>query len=201
MQVILDLWGYQMTWLEALSFALNLLGVYLNAKENPLTWPVSVLATACFMLLAWHTLLYSDVGLQAFFVLSSFYGWYQWLYGSKTHATLAVSRANISWWLLSALILAVFYPLLGWITDHYTNTDVPYADACPVVLSIVGQLMLTRKILESWYLWMVVDALYVNFFIYKELYLMALLYGLFVGMCFMGLRDWKKSLREQGSVT
>lgn len=200
MYVILNLWGYQMTWLEALSFALNLWGVYLNAKENPLTWPVSILATACFLALAWHTLLYSDVGLQAFFVLSSFYGWYQWLYGSNTFATLAVSRATNKWWLLAAVILVVCFPILGWISDHYTNTDVPYADAFPVVLSIVGQLMLTRKILESWYVWMLVDVVYVNLFIYKELYLMALLYGLFVGMCFMGLRDWKKSLREQTAL-
>lgn len=194
MQTILELWGYQMSWLEALSFVLNLICVYLNTKENPWTWPLGILGIACFMALAWHTMLYADVGLQAFFIGSSLYGWYQWLYGSKAHTKLKVSRATWHWWLASVLVLASCYPALGWVMDTYTNTDVPYADAFPVVLSIIGQVMLARKIIENWYVWLLADVVYVDLFIYKELYLMALLYTLFLVLCLLGLRDWKKSL-------
>lgn len=195
MDVIADIWGYHLTWLEALSFVFNLVCVYLNTKENVWAWPLGIIGIVFFMILAYHSQLYSDVGLQVFFIASSLWGWYEWLHGGEKKDVLPVSRANGSWWLGALVSLVILYPLLGWMTDTYTDTNVPYFDAFPVTLSIIAQVMLARKIIENWHLWIFADVIYIGLFIYKSLYLMALLYAIFIALCFLGLIDWKKSMK------
>lgn len=194
MDVIFELWHYKMTWLEALSFVFNVVCVYLNTKENVWAWPLGIIGIVCFMILAYYSQLYSDVGLQVFFLASSFWGWYQWLYGGKQKESLQVASASIVWVLASFAILLITFPFLGWLTDTYTDTNVPYFDAFPVTLSIIAQLMLARKIIENWYLWIVADVVYIALFLYKDLYLTALLYAIFLVLCVLGLVEWRKSM-------
>lgn len=202
MDVLVEIWHYKMTYFEALSFVFNLICVYFNTKEKVWAWPIGILGIVFFMILAYHSKLYSDVGLQVFFLMSSFYGWYQWLYGGEKRSELVVTYATRAWWLVTVVVVATCYPLLGWITDAYTNTDVPYWDAFPVVLSIIGQIMLAKKIIENWYIWIAADLVYVALFMYKSLYLMALLYGIFIVLCILGLIEWRKSWAEsQAKVT
>jgi nicotinamide mononucleotide transporter len=54
--------------------------------------------------------------------------------------------------------------------------------------------MMTRKILENWAVWMVVDVVYVGMFIFKKLYLTAGLYSVFFVLAAMGYVQWKRSL-------
>jgi nicotinamide mononucleotide transporter len=67
---------------------------------------------------------------------------------------------------------------------------VPHIDGFLTAGSIVGQLLLSRKKLENWHVWIIVDVLYVGLYVYKGLMLTAILYALFCVMAAIGLRAW-----------
>ena len=55
--------------------------------------------------------------------------------------------------------------------------------------------MQTRKLLESWLVWIAVDVFYVGMFVYKELYLTAGLYTVFLALATMGFVQWRRSMK------
>jgi nicotinamide mononucleotide transporter len=80
--------------------------------------------------------------------------------------------------------------LLAWFLRACTNTDVPHADGFLTAGSLLGTLLLARKKVENWHVWIVVDVLYVGLYLYKGLLLTAILYAVFVVMAVLGLRAW-----------
>jgi nicotinamide mononucleotide transporter len=93
-------------------------------------------------------------------------------------------------WRIGALTLLA-WPLLGWLLDRHTDSDVPYLDALPTVGSIAGQFLLGRKLVENWPVWLVVNLFSVGLFALKALWLTALLYAMFAALSVLGWRLWQ----------
>src|SRR5690606_4513231 len=81
--------------------------------------------------------------------------------------------------------------------SRFTDSDVPRIDAFLTAGSLVGQFLLSRKKLENWHMWIVIDTIFIGLYIHKHLYLTALLYALFVVMATFGLFAWKKAMAGQ----
>jgi nicotinamide mononucleotide transporter len=73
---------------------------------------------------------------------------------------------------------------------RYTRAALPFWDAAITVLSVIAQYLLTGKVLESWVLWMAVDALAVGVYCARRLYLTAALYGVLFALAARGLMTW-----------
>ncbi|MDB5894616.1 MAG: transporter, partial [Rhodoferax sp.] len=86
------------------------------------------------------------------------------------------------------------WPATGWVLLRFTNTDVPWWDAFPTALSLVGQFLLGRKYVENWLLWLAVNTASVGLFAYKGLWLTALLYTVFIGLSVIGWQAWRTRL-------
>ena len=84
------------------------------------------------------------------------------------------------------------WPLLGWLLDRYTDSDVPYLDALPTVGSVAGQLLLGRKLVENWPVWLVVNVISLGLFAVKGLWLTVVLYALFALLSLVGWRAWHR---------
>ena len=54
--------------------------------------------------------------------------------------------------------------------------------------------MMTRKLLENWIVWIVVDVVYVGMFIWRGLYLTAANYAIYLVLAVLGYVAWKRSL-------
>jgi hypothetical protein len=61
--------------------------------------------------------------------------------------------------------------------------------------------MMTKKLVENWIVWVVVDVVYIGMFIYKQLYVTSFLYFVFLVLAVMGYRQWKATLHEPELVT
>ena len=189
----LTLLGLATTPLELISFVLAVLTVYLNIRQNHWGWLLAIVSSATYGMVFYSSKLYGDMGLQAVFVLVSFWRWYQWLYGGTPGQGLQVTRLDRRGWSWALLGWLSGYVVLAYFLKHYTDTDVPRADAFLTAGSLLGQILLSRKKVENWAVWIVVDILYVGLYLYKHLILTAILYAVFVLMAAAGWRAWSRS--------
>jgi nicotinamide mononucleotide transporter len=191
------LWGSPVSWLEIVAFALSLAMVWANLRVDPVAWPLAIVASLGYALLFADSRLYGEAGLQCFFVAVSFWGWWQWLRGRGADgAPLDVHRLSARGLVTATLGTLIAWPLLGVALARATDSPVPYADALATVASITGQILLGRKLLENWAVWLLVNVYSVGLFAYKALWLTALLYGLFALLSVLGWRAWSRRLRH-----
>jgi nicotinamide mononucleotide transporter len=187
------LFGLATTPLELVSFILSVITVALNIRQLHWAWLFAILSSGLYALVFLDARLYGDMGLQFVFILTSIWGWQQWLWGGTQHKALSVTRLTERGKLISLLGWMIGFALLAWFLKSLTDTDVPYADGFLTAGSLLGQILLSRKKIENWYVWIAVDILYVGLYVYKGLMLTAILYGLFVLMAIAGLRVWRKT--------
>lgn len=190
------LFGFATTPLELVSFALAVLTVLLNIRQNHWAWLFAIVSSATYGVVFFDARLYGDAGLQVVFIVVSVWGWHSWLHGGAGHQALRVSRLDRAGWTAALAGWLAGFALLAAFLKGFTDSDVPYVDGFLTAGSLVGQLLLSRKKVENWYAWIAVDILYVGLYLYKDLVLTAILYGLFVLMAIAGLRAWDRSARE-----
>jgi nicotinamide mononucleotide transporter len=182
--------------LETVAALFGIISVYLSVRQNIWSWPTAIVNVGLYTFVFYQSRLYADMGLQVVYVVISFYGWYQWLYGGQGHTELKVSRTSRTLQIALAAIGIVSTFLLGTLLHRTTNAALPYLDSATTSTSLVAQWMMTKKLLENWLVWVAVDVVYIGMFIYKQLYVTSLLYLVFLVLSVMGYRQWKATLRE-----
>jgi nicotinamide mononucleotide transporter len=192
----LSLFGLITTPLELASFVLSLITVLLNIRQNHWAWLFAIISSAAYGVVFFQSKLYGDMGLQVVFIVVSVWGWYSWLRGGTGHRPLQVSRLHRNGWIGSAIGWAAGFVLLAALLKYFTDTDVPHADGFLTAGSLLGQLLLSRKKVENWHVWIAVDILYVGLYLYKGLMLTAILYAVFVVMAAFGLRAWRRAAHK-----
>ena len=185
--------GSPVTWLEIAGFGLSLWMVLANMRVNPIGWPLAIAASLVYALLFADSKLYGEAGLQLFFVVVAFWGWRQWLSGRRDNGQpLVVRRLPPRRAALATALTLAAWPALGLVLQHGTDSDVPFLDALPTVASVTGQVLLGRKYIENWVVWLFVNVVSVALFAYKGLWLTVVLYGLFALLSVAGWRAWQQ---------
>ena len=190
-------WLVVFEWTAAVITAVS---VYLAARENIWNWPTAIVSVAMYILVYLRAGLYSDAGLQVFFLVMSVYGWYQWLYGGEAHSELAVSRASRRVWFWCAIIGVAFLCLDGIVMSRLKGVAFPYIDAGTTTVSLIAQWMMTRKLLENWILWIVVNMVYVPVLLIKGLYPTAALYSVLLLLAIKGLVEWRATYMRSHAI-
>jgi nicotinamide mononucleotide transporter len=186
--------GHGSSCLEFVAVVFGVVSVFLSVRQNVWSWPTALVNVALYFVLFFRSGLYSDMALQGVYFALSIYGWYEWLYGGEGRTTLTVSRTTPRTWAVMSIIGVAFWAVDGAITSRMPGAVVPYLDAATATTSLVAQYMLTRKLLENWIVWIVVDVVYVGMFIWRGLYLTAANYAIYLVLAVLGYVAWKRSL-------
>jgi len=191
--------GAPTSWAELLGFVTGAVCVRLVASQNVWSWPLGIANNLMWILLFATAGLYADSGLQVVYIGLALWGWRQWLHGGQDRTPLTVSRTTpVQWvWLTAAGIAATGG--LTWLLATATNSTVPFFDALTTALSLMATWGQCRKKLESWWLWIGADLVYVPLYLHKDLVLTAVLYVVFLALCVQGLVRWRHSLYRQGA--
>jgi nicotinamide mononucleotide transporter len=185
---------------EILGFVSGALCVWLVARQNVWNWPVGIANNVTFLILFWAAGIYADATLQVVYLGLAVYGWWAWLRGGAAHTTLTVSRTTRRQWLVLAVLGVLGTAGLTLVLHAVTDSTVPLPDAVTTVLSLLATWGQARKKLESWWLWIAADVIYVPLYAYKGLWLTAALYVGFLALCVFGLRNWLASIRTTSPV-
>lgn len=188
--------GWTLTWTEVLGFATGALCVWLVLRRNIWNFPVGIANNIFFIFLFVGAGLYADAGLQVVYIGLGLLGWYWWLRGGPDHTALTVRRAPRWIWPAAITAIAAGTLTLHWLLTNHTDSTVAGWDALTTSMSLVAQLMLNRKWIENWIVWIAADVIYIGLYAVKGLYLTSILYAVFLGLCVAGLRTWSAAARE-----
>ena len=184
-----------MTWTELAGDISGALCVWLVARQHILNWPLGLANNVFWCLLFWRVKLYADATLQVVFFALGVYGWWTWLYGGPgAKNSLPVRLTTRREWTWLALVTIVATVLLTIFLSHHTDSPAPLWDASVLTLSLAATYGQTQKLLESWWLWILVDVISVPLYISRGLYPTAALYVVFGLICVKGLIDWRRAL-------
>lgn len=186
-----------MTAIEIVATVLGLTNVYLIIRRNIWNYPFGLAMVVLYAKIFYDYKLYSDALLQIYYVGIQLYGWWYWLRGRQPDGLITVTRLADRHRMLVLGIIIAGAACLGWVMATKTDASVPYWDATTTVMSLMAQFLLSRRILENWVLWIAVDVLSIGIYTYKELYLTAGLYVVFLGMASWGLAAWLQAERRQ----
>lgn len=186
-------------WIEIFGVVTGILYVILEVKQNRLLWPLGIITSATYVYVFFSGKFYADMGLQVYYVLISIYGWYYWSKGGARSSSgeLRVSSINRKQFFILLLVFLLCWTGIYFLLDLLTDSAVPAGDSFTTAIAIVATWMLTRKIIEQWFLWIIANLVSIALYIYKGLYPTVILYAVYTGMAVYGYLEWRKSMKKQ----
>ena len=184
--------------LELIGTLVGLLYLWLEYRASIYLWAASIVMPAIYIFVYYDAGLYADFGINIYYLGAALYGWAVWKYGNKTNAQAELPITHIPTRNIfkASLVFAIALVAIARLLIHHTDSDVPWCDAFTTALSIIGMWMLARKYVEQWWVWMVVDAVCVGLYIYKELHFTAALYALYAIVSIFGWMNWKNIMKN-----
>lgn len=179
--------------LEIIAATLVLANIVLVALRSLWNYLFALLAVSVYAFIFFEAKLYSDAGLQLFFLIVNLYGWWAWSRNKADSGVIVVERLKkpaTAFWVFGSAIA-----ILGWGTmmARLTDASYPYWDAAIAMLSVAAQILMTRRYIENWHWWIAVNAISIPLYVRKELFLTAAIYALLLATAIWGLLKWRRA--------
>lgn len=183
-------------FLQIVGFALGMLYVWLEYRANIWLWFVGMIMPVVHGTLYYQAGLYADSAMNVYYLLAGLYGWIVWLRAPKRKDGGAIAHTPARLWAVLAVVYVAVQGVIYWVLVSFTNSTVPFWDSLTTALSIVGIWMLSRKYVEQWLIWIVVNAVTVALYLYKDIPITAALYLIYLGMAVAGYRRWLRVMKQ-----
>ena len=216
--------GYDLSWIEAVGTLAGLLCIWLASLEKISNYAFGLINVTLFAIIFFQIQLYASLLLQLFFFAANIYGWYAWSrQNSQQEAELQIRwlplPKAIAWFVACVVAIGFMTVYINPVFAFLTRVAVsamsgiglsvtmpelqpdafPFWDSCMMVLSIAAMVLMTRKYVENWLLWVVINVISVAIFALQGVYAMALEYLILTFIALNGSRMWMNSARERGS--
>ena len=183
--------------LETIAVILGLANIVLVVRRSLWNYPFGIAMVSLYFFIFADAKLYSDALLQIFFLTVQLYGWWNWIWGRDAQGAVIVRHAGagamLGW--IGAILAGT--ALWGWLMHRYTDAALPWWDASIAMTSIAAQILLSRRFIENWPLWVATDAIAVGVYAAKDLDKTAMLYAVFLVIAAWGWWDWLRAGRAQ----
>lgn len=182
--------------IEWIAVVCGILNVSLIIRRSIWNYPFGFLVVTLYFFIFWEYRLYSDALLQIYFFVIQFYGLYVWLNGRAPDGLVVVAPLGAGMFALYLGATAFVWLVVAHLMATYTDAVAPYWDAAVAALSVTAQFLMSRRHLQSWYLWIAVDVLAIGLFYTRGLEPTAALYVVFLGLAITGLIQWHRSTKQ-----
>jgi len=181
--------------LEMAANAVMTVSIVLAGRNNVHSWWLGIIGCSMFAVLFYGTQLYADVALQIFFIITCAVGWLRWRRGAHGHALPITSARTltVAWMALVGIAATVAY---GAMLKHFTDAYAPFIDSSVLMFSIVAQVLLMGRRVETWPVWILVNTVSVPLYASRGLYLTAALYSAYWINAVVSWWFWRREMRR-----
>jgi len=213
-------------YIEVFGAVAGIIYVFLEIRQKIWLWPVGIVTSAVYVWVFFTSKLYADMTLQGYYLVISVIGWYWWGRGEgakgrkgegaksegergrmgewekgrkgdgEKREELPVTRLKFRTGVILAIVFVLLFSGMWLILATLTDSPIPVRDSFVTSLSVIATWMLARKIFEHWYLWIVVNFVSALLFLTRGLYPTVILYLVYGVMSFVGLIEWKKTMKD-----
>lgn len=182
--------------LQIVGTTLGLLYLWLEYKANIWLWIVGAIMPVVHGVLYFQSGIYADAAMQLYYVLAGVYGLVVWKRRPKKSDHGDIRHTPMKWIVPLVAVYAVLHVAFYFFLSEYTDSRVPLFDSMSTALSIVAMWMLSRKLVEQWLVWLVVDMISVGLYIYKGIPITAGLYALYCILAVAGYVRWRRQAQR-----
>lgn len=183
-----------MEFWDVIALITGVLGVLLTVFESIWCWPMALISVIISTLTFYNQRLFGDMSLNVFYFFSGIYGWYYW--SSHRKQSFKVSPLPVKYLPVIALSIIIQSIAYYYILTFFRSDQVLF-DSILTACSFTCTYLMTKKWVENWLLWVMIDGAYVCLYIIKEMPTYAILYFFFTLMAAYGFYSWKKQLHRQ----
>lgn len=206
--ILFALWGYEVSLLELIGIVTGFCAIFLAGRASIFNFVVGLLNCVVYFTFFYQQHLYSMMLLQIVFACINVYGLYSWR-KPKDEQPLAITPLKARERMVLVAVVAIVGALWGgmvvWLSgvcpEVFSLPAYPYIDAVLFVANVAGQLLLARKKIDNWVLWIVVDAASIVLYCVMGIYLTALLYVAYVVISVYALREWRVAMKVENKET
>jgi nicotinamide mononucleotide transporter len=187
-----------MNTLEWVAAGLGVINVGLLVRRSIWNYPFALAMVTLYFFVFYEAKLYSDMLLQVFFLVVNLYGWWSWLNAKREAGEVQVGLLSTRGRLLWAAGTVAGSLAWGMAMHRLTDAAYPYVDAFVAGASISAQILLARRKLENWPVWILVDVVAIGLYWSRGLHYTSGLYCLLLLLSIAGFIDWRRKLAAQG---
>lgn len=177
--------------LEITAVVSALIYVALATKGNRWCFLFGLISSAIYVYITYQLNFFFDVGINCYYIIMSFYGWFAWSNNSN-NAKLQVKKTPkrlLPIFALSGISLTLIFAFGA---ERFSTAELAYLDAFTTVFAIIATYMVIKKYIENWLIWIVVDLVASGMYFYKELYFTSFLFLIYTLIAIFGYFKWKK---------
>jgi nicotinamide mononucleotide transporter len=181
--------------LQIVGAVLGLLYLWLEYRANIWLWVVNAIMPIVHGTLYLSSGIYADAAMQLYYVLAGVYGFCVWKFGAGcAKKEVNIQHTPMSWVVPLVIVYAVLHFAMYFVLSEFTDSRVPFFDSMSTALCIVAMWMLSRKLVEQWLVWLVVDMISVGLYLYKGIPITAMLYTLYCALAIAGYVRWRRQM-------
>ncbi len=174
----------------------------LAVRENVWCWFFAFVSTAIYTVLFRDVSLLMDSALNVYYMAMAVFGWYQWTHGgpgvgSEPH-TLPIRSMTRRLHILIIVSILLLSAASGYLLSEYSRAAWPYVDSFTTWASVITTYLVTRKYLQNWLYWILIDAVSVPLYIERGLGPTALLFAIYIIIAVIGYFKWRKHYLHSG---
>ncbi|PHM63537.1 nicotinamide riboside transporter PnuC [Xenorhabdus ishibashii] len=213
--------GYNLSYIEAIGTIAGLLCIWFASQEKIINYLFGLINVSLFAVIFFQIQLYASLILQIFFFAANIYGWYAWsrvneqkqielkirwlnpkqmaIVTAVSIFTILIMTFNIDrifGYMAKVVVLALQGMGPDIIMPDLQPDAFPFWDSVMTVLSIVAMILMTRKYVENWLIWVIIDVISVVIYYYQGVLAMSLQYIILTGIALNGARLWIKAAKH-----
>lgn len=185
--ILFTAWGYDVSILEAVAAITSFIGVWLGTTGKRITWPWWAASSTLYMIFFYQADLFASAAAQIVFIIAAFLGWRDWAPTGAKPGSLT-NRNRTQWAALTLISVVLLTPLLTSLGAAAT-----WQDAILFVGSLVAQILMVYEKIESWIVWLIVDAAATYLYASLGYWFTGLLYFAFTIIALIGWKRWNDS--------
>lgn len=188
-----------MNWLEIIAVVFGMVAIWLASKGEVVNFGIGLVNCVLYGILFGREGLYSGMILQGIYFAINLYGLYSWgKPKAEVDKELKVMWLTVKERVAIVAVIVVTGVLWGmgvkWgaqlLPENIQEPQYPMVDAILTTASIVAQILLTRKKIDNWVIWVLVDVVYIGLFLMVGMYWTTGLYVVYTGIAVNAVREW-----------